>query len=112
MNKPLKLTALIACAAVFAVAAAASGQAKVKKMMEAAPPPVFCPLIEKPVCGETHGVRTTYHNACFAEKNGAKILYNGACRVYHVHHKAMKKKAMPAKKMEMKKKEMKKEMKK
>jgi hypothetical protein len=107
MLKRFGYAALIAFTAVaFTLGSAATNQALAKKKMaEPPPPPIFCMLTYTPVCGETAGVRTTYANSCFAEKNGAKILYKGACRVYHhkAKHKAMKKMAKPAKKKKMKK---------
>jgi Kazal-type serine protease inhibitor domain len=106
MLKKLGYTALLAMsAAVLVIGSAATGQAKAVKKM-AGPPPVICPLIYKPVCGETMGVETTYANWCFAAKNEAKIIHQGACRVRHKamhHHKAMHE-AKHAKKKAMKKK--------
>jgi hypothetical protein len=98
MLKRLGYAALMAFTAVaFTLGSGATAPALAKKKM-AEPPPIVCPLIEAPVCGETMGVETTYHNSCFAEKSGAKIIHKGACGMHKAKHKAMKKKAKPAKK--------------
>lgn len=40
-------------------------------------PPVDCPTVEAPVCGEDG---ETYGNACLAEAAGATVAYEGRCR--------------------------------
>lgn len=96
------LTALTAAA--FVIGAAGSGEAKAKKKMAAPPPPpVICTMEYKQVCGSKGGMKVTYANACFAAKDGAKVVSQGACKPPKAHKKAAKKMAKPAKK-EMKKK--------
>lgn len=78
----------IGCAVVIAMAAtafvlgsAATGEAKAKKKMaEAAPMPPACQLApDKAVCGERGGMKLTYKNACYAARDGAKVVSDGAC---------------------------------
>jgi len=88
---------IIAMAAgAFVVGSSAPGQAKAKKM--AAPPPHPGPCFEPyaPVCGKRGGMTFTYGNACFAEKDGASIVSQGACpkpKAHKKHHKKSHKKA-------------------
>jgi hypothetical protein len=44
----------------------------------AAQPVCFEPY--KPVCAEKGKLPFTYANACFATKDGAKVLYEGKCK--------------------------------
>ena len=87
------------------------------------PPPVVCLLNYQPVCGVKGKTKATWANACFAAKNGAKVAYQGACKVHKAKAKkkakkkaakkpAMKKKPAPKKKTAMKKPAAKKTMKK
>jgi hypothetical protein len=110
MFKKLGYAALIAVtAAAFVVGSAATGEARAKKKAAAAPPPpIICPFNYQPVCGVKGKTKATWANACFAAKNGAKVIYQGACKVHKAKAKkpAMKKKAAakkPAAKKEMKK---------
>jgi hypothetical protein len=74
--------ALIAFAtAAFVIGSAATGEAKAKKEMAAPPPPYICNWLYKPVCGAKGGGMNTYSSACWAAKDGAKIMYQGACKV-------------------------------
>jgi hypothetical protein len=99
MFKRLGYAALIAFGtAAFVVGSTAIGQAKAMKKMAPPPPMAFCMTISKPVCAALHGQTFTYANSCYAAKDGAKIVHQGAC---YVHHKAMKK--HPMKKSAMKK---------
>jgi hypothetical protein len=88
----------------FVLGSAATGEAKAKKDM-AGPPPYFCNWLYKPVCGVKDGVTNTYSSACWAAKDGAKILYEGACKVKKAK-KAMKKPAMKKPAMKKSKKKM------
>ena len=47
-------------------------------------------------------MKFTYANSCFAAKDGAKVVSQGACPKAKPHKKAKKKAAKPAKKKEMK----------
>jgi len=67
-------------AAAFVVGSAAPGEAKAKKKAEAAPLPPACQLApDKAVCGQKGGMKFTYKNACYAERDGAKVVSDGAC---------------------------------
>jgi hypothetical protein len=113
MLKKLGYAALVAvAAAAFIVGSAATGEAKGKKKAAAPPPPppVICLFDYKPVCGVKGKTKSTWANACFAAKNGAKVAYQGACKVHKAKAKkkaakkpAMKKKPAPKKKAAMKK---------
>jgi hypothetical protein len=103
----MKLRSLVSAAVVaaatvaFVVGSAEISEAKAKKKMAAAPPPApfaFCYQPHKAVCGEKGGQKFTYVNACYAQKDGAKVMADGACPA----KKAMKgktAKTMAAKKM-------------
>lgn len=74
-------------AAAFVLGSAATGEAKAKKKMEAAPMPPACQLApSQPVCGARGGMKFNYANACYAQRDGAKVVSSGACPA-----KAMKK---------------------
>ncbi|MGN6572293.1 MAG: hypothetical protein ACTHLO_12850 [Pseudolabrys sp.] len=91
--KKIAFTLLIGAAAAMA-ATSPSLAAKKKAKAEAAQPSPFCFQVQTPVCGTRGGMKMTYANACFAERDGAKVVSQGAC-------KAAKK---MSKKMSMKKK--------
>jgi hypothetical protein len=40
----------------------------------------FCTMIYKPVCAERGKMQFTYANACFAQKDGAKVIHEGKCK--------------------------------
>jgi hypothetical protein len=89
MLRKIGYTAVIAVsAAAFVLGSAATGEAKAKKKMEAAAPmPPACQLAPpQPVCGLKGGMKFNYANACYAERDGAKVVSSGACPA-----KAMKK---------------------
>jgi len=95
--KHLGYAASIAVAAIgLAIGSAASSQAKAKKDMNdmAGPPPYICNWLYKPVCAVMGGEKRTYSSACWAAKDGAKILYAGECKSKKPTKKpAMKKKS-------------------
>lgn len=100
----IRLTTIAAAALVLALGSATPGFAA-KKKTAAAPAPEqnapFCIQASHPVCGVKGGEKFTYANPCFAEKDGAKIVSQGACKA----KKAMKKSGKKAaKKMSKKKK--------
>ena len=67
-------------AAAFVLGSAATGEAKAKKKMEAAPLTPTCLLTTPhPVCGEKGGMKFTYNNGCYADKDGAKVVAYNAC---------------------------------
>jgi hypothetical protein len=84
----MKLSGLVSAAAVaavtvaFVVGSAGVSEAKAKKKVAAAAPPApfaFCYQPRNPVCGEKGGQKFTYVNACYAQKDGAKAMSDGAC---------------------------------
>ncbi len=90
-----------ATAAVLVIGSAIPSEAKGKKKaaVAPAPTPIICPLDYKPVCAVKGGMKFTYSNACFASKDGAKIVSEGPCKA----SKAMKKGGKKAKKAAKKK---------
>jgi hypothetical protein len=84
-----------AVSAAFILGSAATGIAKEKKKAEPASKPITCLFTpSSPVCGDKSGERTTYSNACWAEKDGAKVMSDKACP----EKKAKAAAAKPAKK--------------
>ena len=71
-----------ATAVVLVIGSAVPSEAKGKKKAAAAPAPVpvFCFGVEKPVCATRGGQKFTYANACYAAKDGAKVVSQGACK--------------------------------
>ena len=84
----IAFTLLIGAAAAMA-ATSPSFAAKKKAKAEAPQPMAWCFQQQTPVCATRGGLKMTYASACFAEKDGAKVVSQGACK--------------PAKKMSMKK---------
>ena len=81
---------IVGTATVVALGSASPSFAAKKKMEAAtAEPTPFCFQEQKAVCATRGGQSYTYASACFAEKDGAKVVREGACK--------------PAKKMAMKK---------
>ena len=82
MLRTLGYAALVAiAAAAFAVGSAATADAKgKKKMAEPAPGVPMCQIaVDKAVCGSKGGMSFTYKNACYAERDGAKVVADKAC---------------------------------
>lgn len=109
--KSLGYAVLIAvAAAAVVIGSAGTGEAKSKKKTAAPPPPppIICTLEYKPVCATKGGLKFTYSNACWAAKDGAKVVSQGACKAKKAvkagKMKAAEKMAKPAMKKEMKKK--------
>ena len=66
----------------FAIGSATTSEAAKKKKAAAAPPPppAWCPFTApQPVCAARGKEKFTYADACFAAKDGAKVVSNGAC---------------------------------
>jgi hypothetical protein len=89
---------IIAATVALAIGSASPSDAKSKKKMAAPPPPPqwgFCFETYKPVCAVKGGEKQNYVNACFAAKDGAKVVSEGACPkakpAVHKKKKAMKK---------------------
>jgi len=83
--KNLAYATFVAAAAVAFVIGSAvpSEAAKKKKEAAAAPPPppqVICAGPPAPVCATKGDQKFTYHNACWAEKDGAKAAKPGECK--------------------------------
>ena len=99
--KQLGTLAMIAAGALtLVVASSAPSLAAKKKKAEAAPPaPAICLVPYSAVCGEKGGMKYTYANSCYAERDGAKVVSNKACVAKPAKKAAAKKPAMkPAKK--------------
>lgn len=67
-----------AATAAFTIGSSGPSEAKGKKMV---PPPHPGPCFEvyAPVCGVKSGMKFTYANSCYAGKDGASIVSQGAC---------------------------------
>src|SRR5262249_12835191 len=84
--KILPYAPFVAAAAVAIVIGSAvpSEAAKKKKAAAAAappaPPPVACVGPQAPVCASKGDLKFTYHNACWAAKDGAKAAKPGECK--------------------------------
>jgi hypothetical protein len=98
---------IAATAAAIAIGSAGPSQAKGKKKMAAAPPqPVICFNMGTPVCATKAGAKYTFANACWAAREGAKVIANKACpapKATKAKKAGGKKMAKPAKKKAMKK---------
>ena len=73
-----------AAAVAFVIGSAVPSEAAKKKQAAAAPPPpppqVVCARGPAPVCATKGDMNFTYHNACWAAKDGAKAAKPGACK--------------------------------
>jgi len=89
--KKIVYTLLIAgTAAVVATSPSFAAKKKAKSYAEDATP--MCLQPHKAVCGVRGGQKFTYASACFAMKDGAKVIADHACTV--VKKKMHKKKSM------------------
>jgi hypothetical protein len=93
--KTIAYTLLIAGAAV-AVAANPSFAAKKKAKVAAEESTPFCLQAQKAVCATRGGLKMTYASACFAQKDGATVVSEGACGAKKM---SMKKSGKKSKKM-------------
>jgi hypothetical protein len=96
---------IAAMAAAFVIGSGGPSEAKGKKK-EAAPPPVICFGMYQPVCAVKGGTKYTYASACWAAKEGAKVVSDKACpapKAVKAGKPAKKKAGKPAKKKAMKK---------
>ena len=77
-------TFVAATAVAFVIGSAVPSEAaKKKKAAAAAPPPppqVVCAGGPAPVCATKGGLKFTYHNACWAAKDGATKAKPGECK--------------------------------
>lgn len=115
--KNFAYAAFVAIAATaFVLGGVSSSEAKGKKKKMAAPAPTQATCMfsgPAPVCATRGGMKFTYRNACYASKDGAKVVAQKACpapkakKAKKGGKKAMKK---AAKKPMMKKPMMKKKM--
>ena len=100
LRKIVSTAVVVASAVAFVIGTAGVSEAKAKKKMPPAPPPApfaFCYQPHKAVCGEKGGLKFTYANACYAQKDGAKAVSDGACAAKATKGKTAK--SMAAKKM-------------
>jgi hypothetical protein len=91
-------TALVGAAAVAFIIGSAvpSEAAKKKKAAAAAPAPQQASCLGSPpgpVCATKGGLKFTYNNACFAQKDGATSAKAGACKEKKAAKAGGKKKA-------------------
>jgi hypothetical protein len=81
MNRKIFGLAVVAAVAGFVIGTAGSSEAKGKKKMAAPEPtPIICTWLYEPVCAVKGGRRQTFSNACWAAKDGAKVVSQGACK--------------------------------
>jgi hypothetical protein len=84
--KNLAYATFVAAAAVaFVIGSAVPSEAAKKKAAAAPPPPppppqVVCAGGPAPVCATKGDLKFTYHNACWAAKDGAKAAKPGECK--------------------------------
>lgn len=73
--------AIAVTSAMIVLGTAGTSEAKGKKKVAAPPPPppVWCMHVYQPVCAVKGGMKFTYANACFAAKDGAKVVSQGVC---------------------------------
>jgi len=68
---------IVGIAAVGTTSPSFAAKKKVKAAAEEPSP--FCFQVQNPVCATRGGMKMTYANSCFAEKDGAKVVSEGAC---------------------------------
>jgi hypothetical protein len=93
LNKIGYAVMIAVAAAVIAIGTAGTSEAKGKKKMAAPPPmpPTCWFTLRSPVCATKGGMKSTYFNACYADKDGAKVSSSGECRPAKMAKKSMKK---------------------
>jgi hypothetical protein len=87
-------TALLIAGAAAALAIGGAGPsfaAKKKAKAAAAEPTAFCFQAQKAVCATRGGMKMTYASACFAQKDGATVVSEGACGAKKMAKKSSKK---------------------
>lgn len=93
--------AIAVTSAMLVLGSAGTSEAKGKKKVAPPPPPppVWCMHVWQPVCAVKgpQKLKFTYANACFAAKDGAKVVSQGPCPAKKAV-KVKKKKAKKAKK--------------
>ena len=79
--KSIASATILATALVLASSAGGFAATKKKKAEAAAPTSTaFCMGGGGQVCGTRGGMKFTYANACYAERDGAKVSGQGACK--------------------------------
>jgi hypothetical protein len=78
--KKIAFTLLIGAAAAMAATSPSFAAKKKKPKAEAPQPMISCFQQQTPVCATRGGMKMTYASACFAEKDGAKVVSQGACK--------------------------------
>lgn len=80
----MQLVRITTAAAALVLAVGLSSPSFAAKKQAAAAPAqpngLLCIQPSQPVCGVKAGQKFTYANPCFAEKDGAKIASQGACK--------------------------------
>lgn len=78
--KSIAWATILATGLVLGSSASGIAAAK-KKRAEAAPTSTaFCMTTGNQVCGTRGGMKFTYANACYAQRDGAKVAGQGACK--------------------------------
>jgi hypothetical protein len=90
--KTIAYALLIAVAAVGT--ASPSFAAKKKAQTAAAEPTAFCFQAQNAVCATRGGQKYTYASTCFAQKDGATVVSQGACGAKRMSKKKSGKKKM------------------
>ena len=79
--KSIAWATILGTALVLGSSASGVAAAKKKKAEAAAPTSTaFCMGSTGEVCGTRGGMKFTYANACYAERDGAKVSGKGACK--------------------------------
>jgi hypothetical protein len=96
--KSIAWAAILGTALVLASSASGIAAAKKKKAEAAAPTSTaFCMTTGSQVCATRGGMKFTYANACYAQRDGAKVSSQGACKAGKAKM-SMKSKSSKAKK--------------
>jgi hypothetical protein len=96
--KTIAYALLIAGTAAIVAVGTASPSFAAKKKAKAAEETVspWCYQVQKAVCATRGGMKMTYASACFAQKDGATVVSDGACGAKKM---SMKKHGKKSKKM-------------
>lgn len=80
LRKIAACAATTAFATAFMFGATGAGQAEMAKKAKEPSKAEWCNFEWKPVCGVVDGKKRTFSNACWAKREGAKHIKNGACK--------------------------------
>jgi len=97
--KKIAFTLLIGAAAAMTATSPSFAAKKKAKAAEPNQAAQFCFQNQPQVCATRGGMKMTYANACFATRDGATVVSNGACKPAKMAMKKGGKKKMKMKKM-------------